>query len=133
MSLASRQGLYSKLTGTSAITALVSTRIYHGQAPPDATFPYIIFHKQAGVPTYALRSEAFKAETWMVKAVDRNSTSNTSEAIAEAVDAALNEATITVSGKTVADLIRTGDVDYLENSGDQTYRHNGGLYRLTLT
>jgi hypothetical protein len=133
VSFAVRQGLYAKLSGTKAITDLVGNRIYHAQAPSAASYPLIILNKQAGVPTYAMRGEAFKRETWMVKAVDRNTTSKPAEEIAEAVDAALNEGTITVTGKILADLRRTGDVDYIEDDGDQTYRHHGGLYRITLT
>lgn len=69
----------------------------------------------------------------MVKAVDRNTTSNLAEGIAEAIDAALDGGTLTVSGKTVVDLCHVGDVDYLEVSGDQQFRHSGGRYKLTLT
>jgi len=133
VSLNLRKALYSKLTKTSAITSLVSERVYHEQAPPTATFPYIIFAKSAGVKTRAFQKpEAFKRETWMVKAVDRNTTSNLAEEVAEAIDAALDGGTLTVSGKTVADLHHVGDVDYLEPDGDQQYRHCGARYRVVL-
>lgn len=129
-----RQGLYNKLVGTGAITALVSTRIYHAQAPPTAEYPYIIFSKSAGTHVRAFQAPAaFKREVWMVKGVDRNTTSNLAEAIGEAVDAALDGGSITVSGKTLADLHHVGDMDYLEDSGDQQFRHHGANYRVVLT
>jgi len=135
VSTAVRQGIYTKLTGTSAITSKLATTtsVYHGQAPPNAAYPYIIFSKSAGTKTRAMSANAFWREVWMVKAVDRNTTSNLAESISEAIDAALDLGTITVSGKTLADLHHIGDVDYLENSGDQVYRHHGANYALVLT
>lgn len=136
MSLNVRKALYGKLTSTEAITKQLSgsTAVYHEQAPPGAIYPYVIFSKVSGVKVRAFQTpEAFKRETWMVKAVDRNTTSNLAEGIAEAIDATLDGGSLTVSGKTIADLNHVGDVDYLEDSGDQQYRHNGGRYRLTLT
>lgn len=134
MSLDLREALYSKLSTTKAITDLVGQRIYHAQAAGTATYPLIIFHKQAGVKTRAFQEpEAFKRTTWLVKAVDRSTSSNLAEQIAEAIDDTLDGGTLTVSGKTLADLHHVGDVDYLEPSGDQQYRHHGANYRVVLT
>ena len=130
-----RAGLYAKLTATSAITSqLASTdAIYHGQAPPDARWPYLIFHKQAGTKVHAFGAIAFKREVWLVKAVDRNTTSNLAESISEACDAVLDGGSLTVAGKTLADLRHVGDVDYLEDSGDQQFRHHGATWRVVLS
>lgn len=37
-------GLYAYLSAQASITALVATRIYPGQAPENATKPYIVLH-----------------------------------------------------------------------------------------
>lgn len=135
MSLNVRKALYSKLIGTEAVTKLLSssTAVYHEQAPATAAFPYVIFAKSAGMKRRAFSApEAFKRETWLIKAVDRNTTSNLAEGISEAIDATLDGGSLTVSGKTVADLYHVGDVDYLEDSGDQEYRHNGANYGVVL-
>jgi hypothetical protein len=130
-----REALYVKLTGSGAITSQLSSAdaIYHGQAPTGAKYPYVIFHKQAGTKTHAFGSTAFKKEVWLVKAVDRNTTSNLAEAISEACDAVLDGGSLNVLGKALADLRHVGDVDYLENSGDQQFRHHGAQYRVTVT
>jgi Protein of unknown function (DUF3168) len=136
-----RSGLWSKLASTPAVTAKLAAAhtgyekaIYHEQAPTDAAFPYIVFSKMAGTKVRAMQTpEAFKRETWMVKAVDRGTSSKLAEEIAEAIDATLDGGTLTVTGKTVADLNHVGDIDYSESSGDQQYRHIGATYRLTLT
>jgi hypothetical protein len=136
VSTAIRQGLYQKLAATSAVTSKLATTtsIFHQQAPPNAAYPYIIFNKQAGTKRRAFSEpNAFKREVWMVKAIDRNTTSNLAESISEAVDAALDGGSITVTGKTLADLNHVGDIDYLEASGDQQYRHHGAQYAVTVT
>jgi hypothetical protein len=130
-----RQALYTKLATTGAITSQLSASdaIYHAQAPTGAKYPYLIFHKQAGTKTHAFGATAFKKEVWLVRAVDRNTTSNLAEAISEACDAVLDGGSLTVTGKTLADLRHVGDVDYLEVSGDQQFRHHGATYRITVT
>jgi hypothetical protein len=136
MSTAIRKALYSKLTTTSAVSSKLSTptAVYHGQSPPDGAYPLVIISKQSNRYTRAFaKSTAFEAETWLIKAVDRNSTSNTAEAISEAVSAALTNGTLTVTGRTVEDIYPTGDVDYLETDGDVTYRHHGVLFRIVTT
>lgn len=48
MSLATE--IYTALSGSSAVAALVSTRIYPGMAPTAVTAPYIIFQQIASDP-----------------------------------------------------------------------------------
>ena len=138
MSLAVRQALFTKLKGTSGVTTHVggttNPRIFHEMSPPDAAYPLVIFSKMAGTKTRAFQTpNAFNREVWMVKAVDRNTTSNTAEAIAAAVDTALDGGTMTVTGKQLADMTHVGDIEYLEPDGDQQYRHVGSTYAVTLT
>jgi spore maturation protein CgeB len=136
VSLATRKALYQKLTGTSAVTTKLATNtsVFHGQAPPDAAYPFIIIGKQGKSRDRAFaKTTAFENEIWMVKAVDRNSTSNRAEEISEAVQAALTNGTLTVTGRTVEDIYPTGDVDFLEVDGDQTFRHHGTMYRIVTT
>ena len=136
MSNAVRLGIYQKLSGTSSVTSKLATTgsIYHGQAPNDAAYPLIIFSKIAGTKTRAFQTpNAFNRETWMVKAIDRGTSSTRAEGIIEAVDAALDNGTITVSGKRLADLTHVSDVDYLEPDGDQLYRHHGASYAVITT
>ena len=136
MSTAIRKSLYEKLTGTGAISSKLatSTSVFHGEAPPDAAYPFLIINQQSNQRTRAFgKTTAFEGEVWLVKAVDRNSTSNRAESIREAAQAALTNGTLTVSGVTVEDIYPTGDVDYLETEGDQTFRHHGTLFRIVTT
>lgn len=134
MSFNTRKAVFDKLSATSGVTSKVSTRIYHAQAPQSATFPYVIFFKSSGTKVRAFQTpESFKRETWTIKAVARDSSAKEAEEVAGAIDSAFDGGTISVSGKTVADLNHTGDVDFIENDGDQRYYHVGGSYRITLT
>ena len=136
MSTELRKSIYQKLTTTSAVSSKLATptSVFHGQAPPDAAYPFVIINKQSNRRTRAFaKTTAFEAETWLIKAVDRNSTSNRAESISETIGTALINGTLTVSGKTVEDIYPTGDVDYLETEGDQTFRHHGTLFRIVLT
>lgn len=138
MSTATRRALYGKLAGDSTLTGLLGTpaagytqSIYYQQAPDDAHFPIVVFNKQSGVPTEAFRDpDAFDTEVWLVKAIDRNSTADTAEAISARITVLLNDATLSVSGRAVTYLRRQSDVDYSEVSDSITYAHSGALYRL---
>lgn len=132
MSQVVRRALYSKLTGDTTLTALLSasTAIYHAVAPDTADYPFVIFNKQSGVPRYTFAAKAFDNELWLVKGVDRNSTANAADDIASRLDALLTDGALTISGETQMSLRRESDVEYTETEGDQTYRHAGALYRL---
>lgn len=134
MSVETATAIFQKLSAISGVTNVVSNRIYDRQAPADATYPLVIVSKQAGTKRRAFRTpNAFNEEIWLIKTVDRNTTSNIAETVQSAVDAAFDGGTLTVTGKTVADLHHTSDVDYLEPVDDQTYRHHGALYKVVLT
>ncbi len=134
MSLAVRTGLFNALSASSALKAIVGERIYHQQAPEGARFPYVIFAKSAGTKTRALKVGAqIKRDVWLVKVIDRSTSSKVAEEAADAIDALLDEGAFTVSGKTVIDVHHVGDIEYVENDGDQEYRHTGGRYGVVVT
>lgn len=134
MSAAIRSAIFTKLSATSGVTNVVSSRIYYQQAPADAAYPMVIFNKQAGTKTRAFQTpNAFNREVWLIKCVDRNTLPGPAETVAAAIDTAFDNGTITVSGKKLADLTHVGDVDYLEPVGDQQYRHHGKTFAVITT
>jgi hypothetical protein len=135
MSIAVRQSLYSKLTGATSVTSLLSssTAVYYEQAPASASFPYLILGKRSKSRVRTMGSVAFQTETWMIKAVDRGEDSDRAEGITEAVEALLTNGTLSISGKVLQDLFPSGDINYVEEDGDQTYQHHGSLYRITFS
>lgn len=133
-----RRGLYGKLAGDTTLNALLgapaagySKSIYHNQAPPNANYPFVIFQKSSGVPTETFADpSALETDVWLVKAIDRNTSADTAEAVASRVAVLLNDATLSISGSTLLYLRRESDVEYPEVSDGVLFQHVGALYRL---
>jgi hypothetical protein len=139
VSLNTRRALYGKLAGDTTLNNLLGTpatgyskNIYYQVAPEGAAYPLIVFSKQAGTPTYTLKSghAAIDTEVWMVKGVDRSDTADRADAIQSRLDTLLTDGALTISGASQLDLARQSDIDYLEDDDGEVYRHAGSLYRL---
>lgn len=91
----------------------------------------MVFSKSTGSPIQSQTlPAALSDEVWMVKAVDRNTTSDTAEAIAARLGTLLDDASLSISGRTLSYLRRQSDIEYPEVIDGKSYRHVGGLYRL---
>lgn len=138
MSTAVRRALYGRLASDTTLNNLLATpatgfskAIYHQQAPANASFPFVIFNRQSGVPTEAMADpSALDTDIWLVKAVDRNTSADTAESISARVQTLLNDATLSISGATHLYLRRQSDVEYAEEANGVSYKHSGSLYRL---
>lgn len=137
MSVAVRRGVYGKLAGDTTLNAMLGTpapgyakSIYYQFAPQKAGFPYLILNKQASTPRYAMSALAMDNDVWLVKAVDRSDTADPADSIASRVLALLNDAALSISGKSTLYLRRESDLDYSQEVDGVNYRHAGSLYRL---
>ena len=125
--------LYGRLTAATAVTSLLAgtTAVYDTQAPPEATYPLVIFQQQAGdFETVDPRSRHAKDVT--VKAITVDGFKK-----AETIDAALNtqldDNKLSVSGHTVIWQRRTADVRYVEiDPAGRSFYHVGGIYHIRL-
>lgn len=128
-----RDALYDRLAATGALTALLatSTSIFHKVAPLNAALPYVVFHKSSGYPTWALSpAKRIETDVWVVKGVARQASAGAAEDIAEQIEVSLNDADLTITGRTHLYLRKDSDVDYGEPNGTETYHHCGAMYRL---
>ena len=138
MSTATRRALYGTMAGDTTLNGMLGPAapgyahgIYYQSAPDTASYPFVIFNKQSGVPTEAFHDPtAMDTEIWLIKAVDHDSSANDVEAIAERVRALLNDGTLSIAGADQLYLRRQSDVDYQELAAGETYVHSGSLYRL---
>lgn len=137
MSTAVRRSLYGKLAGDTTLNALLGAAptgyahsIFYQEAPEGATFPFLVFSKSSGVPTWAFKADAMDSEVWMVRATDRSTSADAAEAIAARVDALLNDASLSISGRTLLYLRREGDIDFSEVTDGVKYAHSGATYRV---
>ena len=120
--------LFTTLTAATGITALVSTRVYNTQAPQEATEPYIIFNKQSDISDYTFGAPKFRSFGYLVKGVCHSRYPKAAGAIDDAIEAALHDAALSVSGWTLLYCRRESGVHYAEGE----YTHRGGVYRIEL-
>ncbi len=99
----------------------------------------MIFQKQAGTQRYTFTERAFDNMVYLAKAVASDSETEGGRklagTIAERLDEILTNYALDVSGKTLLNLRKTSDVDYIETDAatGQAIYHVGGLFRLEVT
>jgi len=124
-------GIYNKLIGqASLITALGGTFVYNQLAPQPAPAKYCVFQWQGGgdlnesptrmrEPLYTVRGVA--------------TTKAAAIAIDAAIDAALHNQTLTVTGWTNILCRRQTDINFIEqDSGGVNRFHAGAIYRVII-
>lgn len=84
--------IYSVLTGSTSLAALVSTRIYRDEAPENTAFPYVVMQQIDAVPVQnAFKDKLMDGERWQVKAVNKANTYTTVNSIAALVETLLHK------------------------------------------
>ena len=127
------QALHARLSGTPALTALLSSAeaVYDTQAPPGALYPLVTFSQQAW-PVETVDPHRREDAYVLVKAISATSFKDAG-AIDAAIDAALDSQPLTVAGHTNIWLRRTEQVRYTETDpAGKNYYHAGGIYRIRL-
>lgn len=125
--------LYSRLTGTAGLTALLasSSAVYLDQAPQNAAFPYVVFGLQGGGDDNKSPHRA-QSLLYMVKGLTTANMSAAGNIDAQA-DAALHLVTLTVTGWTNTWLARESEIEYVEDiGGGKRVFHRGGVYRIRI-
>lgn len=129
-------GLYNKLTGqASLITALGGTLIYNQQAPQVAaggTAPakYCVFQWQGGGD---LNESPTRMRELLYTVRGIATTAANARSIDSAIDDALHNQTLTVSGWSNIWCSRTTDINFIElDSGGVNRYHVGGIYRIII-
>ena len=109
----------------------VSDRVYFDVAPQSTSFPLAIFQYQTGSDTMVVNARrVFSDMSWIVKAVDRETSIATLRNVAGSIDAALHRAEGTADGGTVLYCTRESPFQLTEEIDGVLYRHLGGVYRI---
>jgi len=124
-------GLYNKLKADSSLTTLLGgTLIYNRRAPQNPGTAYVVFQWQGGGDEN-LQPSRSRNVLYTVKAVC--DTAEKAAAVDSAIDTALHNTTLTVSGWTNINVVRTDDVNFVESTGVETaYYHAGGIYQIQI-
>jgi hypothetical protein len=131
-----RTGLAQKLAANSTLTNLLhsSAAIYHAQAPAQARFPLVIFNQQTNTrAVQAFGDKEGRSSLWLVKGVSVGQNSDRSDDISAAIEALLDEGTLTISGGSLYRMNWEQDVQYTEVEDGEQIRHSGSTFRLTYT
>jgi len=125
-------GLYSKLTGDTALVALLSagTPVFQMEAPPNTDRPYVIFFSAGGGPDNITPSD-LRSMVYGVKGIANTLTAAAN--IDARLDTLLHNQSITVSGYTNIWLAREIDVSTVEDApdGNPIYQY-GAYYRIRI-
>lgn len=132
-----RKALYGKLN-VAGVTTYVGTRIYHGPAPANAVYPFVIFQRQASAEVDRTFSGAIvlEADLWQIRAVTDEGSSATLSAqeLGAAIVAACETAigtTMTLSGNSVHWCRRQVDMpEIIESVNDRAVYNTGFLLRV---
>lgn len=128
--------LRSWLMAHDDLTELLATSlsVYRSEAPPSASPPFVVFQRQSGLPLYVLGGRWGIDATYIVKAITEGHSTIAADAIDVEIEAALGDATFTLSGGGVLYCRRVEDVDYPEQApGGVRFNHRGGVYRIWTT
>ena len=129
--------IFTKLTGASALTALLTggtAGVFESVAPEGEDPPYVVFNVQSpSTPAYTFGAASVKYEDaiFQVKAITEAHSAASAGTIADKIDDALNGATLTITGYTQLLCARVQNIDYPElAAGGKRFNHRGGLYRV---
>ena len=127
---ASDAGILTQLSSGAALTALVGTRIYCGQAPTDAALPYVVFSVQSSID---LNDSPNRTRSMLYFVRGYSEDGLEVGAVDEAIDALLHHAALSVSGWTTLWVAREQEMNLVDNpSAGYTVYMAGGMYRLIL-
>jgi hypothetical protein len=122
------KGSRAQREATSAVTALVSTRLYAVQAPLEAALPHLVFFVSAGGSANSNQRDELDAVV-TVRGVAESADAATQ--IADAVRTALHNASITLDSPWTAYRCQhQATFAFSENEERRTYWYAGGTYRL---
>lgn len=120
--------LYQLLTADTAIAALIGSAVYSSVAPQGAPKLYIVLGYQGGSDENAIGTRALAQPLYQVKAVGRHSDIATLRALADRIDALLQDTRVVTAGYQIR-VQREGIIRNPEFDEGVEYQNLGGMYR----
>lgn len=117
------------ILNTQAVNDAVKGGVFNSLAPPDATFPYIVFQMLSKVDehNFALRGgnavyliKGVSNKRWPKEAIDVDTT----------IDTTMEDATLTIANHSQLLCRRESDFSFVEDRDGMIYQHVGGMYRV---
>lgn len=126
-----RDAIVQHLQADANVAALVTGGVHPGIPTGVVTFPFVtVTAQRAPTMERVFQGIAFEDATYLVKAIDRSTSSRTVGEITAAIRTALDLASLTINNYTSMGIACLGEVQYDELTDGITYQHEGGIYSL---
>ena len=122
------KALYDTLN-TQTVNEAAPGGVFNTLAPQGTLFPYIIFQLVSKIDDHTFNGR-FAEAVYMVKAVADSPWPYAASTIDTAIDTALEDTSLTVTGYTHLLCRRTSDFDNVEDLNGKIIHHVGGYYRI---
>ena len=120
--------LYAALN-VAAVIAQATGGVWNSLAPRSANPPYVIFQAASKVEEYRFDGRGMTAR-YIVKAVSREPWRKLASTVDTQIDAALQDATLTITGFTQLLCRRETDFYLAEEREGELWQHVGGVYQI---
>lgn len=120
--------IFQTLSNDEAIRAVVGERVFDTIAPNNAEYPIIVFSSSSPRDVRGVRVRAMSTFSYTVKVIDKAKTYSGIEALAEAIDKALELKSGPAAGGVILSCHRETPFSYIESVDGLEFRHLGGLY-----
>jgi hypothetical protein len=127
-----RAWIYTTLANDATLQARIGQRVYHGVAPAGTPFPYVVFQMLSGGNDLMVLGGArvWADPLYLIKAVDKGSSTGNIEPVADRIDALLHAKSGTVTNGVIWSAIRERPHEQPELTDGVMYQNLGGEYRL---
>ena len=125
--------IYSALTGDTTVGNKVDDRIYHGLAPEQKTYPFIVFQEVSGLDDYTMTRRATRTLRYQVMCVDKGPSAKAAGEVMDAVDGALHDQALTVASHDTLYVRRDSSREFTEVDAGIVYWHEVAEYLVVIT
>jgi hypothetical protein len=128
---AQRNALVKYLQADVAGVMALATDVYPKQPPEGAQFPFVqVSARNAPAPERVFQAIASEDSTFLVEAIDQNTSPKRAGQIAAAIRARLDRAVLTIAGFSRVEVLWLQDVDRHEEFNGQIFQYEGGIYQV---
>lgn len=122
----------TKLEGEGAsLTVSQRAAVYNTIAPPEATYPFAVFHKVAATQQNALGDRVFWEYLYQVRAISEGISKAVLLEALEQIDALLERSTLLLASGTMLGALRESDIpDLPAIEGGTIFQQVGGQWRM---
>jgi hypothetical protein len=124
--------LHTTLSSDTSLMALVSG-IYRNLAPPDATYPFVLYQLIVSGDKYTLTQRVSSEYSFQIKVVAEGYSAVSAKTALDRVDVLLTDKSLSVTGKTHWKTRRTSEFEYAEmGEFGVVYQHVGGNWQIEM-